>query len=87
MGDRRHRGAPLPTYAEMLRDNPWMLEPDMIKQTRKMYPEMFHAKARHHRMVYRKRTRTKKRKKRKKRTTRRRRRRKKLRRRRKHHHR
>ena len=50
----------------------------MIKQTRKMYPEMFHAKARHHRMVYRKRRRTKKRKKRKKRkrTTRRRKRRK-----------
>ena len=71
-GRRRHRGAPLPTYAEMLRDNPWMLKPDMIKQTRKMYPEMFHAKARHHRMVYRKRTRTKKRKKRRKRTTRRR---------------
>jgi len=66
-GGRRYRGAPLPTYAEMLHDNPWMLEPDMIKQTRKMYPEMFHAKARHHRMVYRKRTRTKKRKKRKKR--------------------
>jgi len=66
-GGRRRRGAPLPTYAEMLRDNPWMLRPDMIKQTRKMYPEMFHAKARHHRMVYRKRKRTKKRKKRKKR--------------------
>lgn len=66
-GGRRHRGAPLPTYAEMLRDNPWMLEPGMIEQTRKMYPEMFHAKARHHRMVYRKRRRTKKRKKRKKR--------------------
>ena len=73
-GGRRHRGAALPTYAEMLRDNPWMLKPDMIKQTRKMYPEMFHSKARHQRMVYRKRTQTKKRKKpkKRKRTTRRR---------------